>query len=418
MNETPRVHARGIFRYSPKAKVESFRSIPHFAPRAGGYVRGPLLHSSTSLRTWFSAKEDKIIICGGHHNSALVVAEKLAKKGHKIFWLGHKYSMIGDINPTAEFLEVSKRNIPFIEIKAGKFQRKYRFFENLLRIPLGFFQSFITVLKIKPKIIVSFGGYIALPVAFSGYILGIPVVTHEQTAVSGKANRLISKIARRIFVSFEETKTSFPQEKVIFSGLPLRREIFSGNKKIFSNSNKTIYITGGKQGAHFINEAVFEVLPSLLQKFNVIHQCGSTTLFNDIEKAKQVKQKLKEKGKNYLVKEYFFTEEIGNVFKTADFVISRAGAHTVYELLALGKPAILIPIPWASNDEQTKNAEIFVRNGLGEILSQDELFNGKLLETLETFAENLKNYQPKEKLFLRDKDAVSIIVDEIEELLK
>jgi UDP-N-acetylglucosamine--N-acetylmuramyl-(pentapeptide) pyrophosphoryl-undecaprenol N-acetylglucosamine transferase len=360
---------------------------------------------------------NKIIICGGHHNSALVIAENLVKRGYQVFWLGHKYSMIGDKNPTAEFLEVSKRNIPFIDIKAGKFQKRYRFFENLLRIPLGFFQSFLAVLKIKPKVIVSFGGYIALPVAFSGYLLGIPVFTHEQTAVSGKANSLISKIAKKIFVSFEESKSSFPEEKVVYSGLPLRKEIFEGSRKMFSNSKKTIYITGGKQGAHFINEAVFKILPSLLLKFNIIHQCGSTTLFNDIEKAREIKEKLKGKTENYKVGEYFFIEEIGDIFKSADFVVSRAGAHTVYELLALEKPAILIPIPWASNDEQTKNARILVRNGLGKILSQEELLNGKLLETIEDFDKNLKEYQPKRKLSLRDKDAVSIIVSEIEKLL-
>lgn len=361
---------------------------------------------------------NRIIICGGHHNSALVIAESLIKKGHRIYWLGHKHSMIGDKKPTAEYLEVTKKGIPFIDIKAGKFQKKYRFFENLARIPLGFLQSFLAVLKIKPKIIFSFGGYIALPVTFSGFLLGIPVVTHEQTAVSGKANKLIAKIAKKIFISFEETKNSFPEKKVIFSGLPLRKEIFEGNKKIFSNSQKTIYITGGKQGAHFINEAVFEVLPSLLLRFNIIHQCGSTTLFNDIEKAKEIREKHKEKGENYLVKEYFFTEEIGNVFKTADFVISRAGAHTVYELLALEKPAILIPIPWASNNEQEKNAKILVENSLGEILSQEELKRGMLLETIENFGKNLGNYKPKKELKLREKDSVSIIINEIEKLLQ
>ncbi|RJR26075.1 UDP-N-acetylglucosamine--N-acetylmuramyl-(pentapeptide) pyrophosphoryl-undecaprenol N-acetylglucosamine transferase [Candidatus Microgenomates bacterium] len=359
----------------------------------------------------------KIIICGGHHNSALVIAESLQKKGYKVFWLGHKFSMIGDKKPTAEFLEIGKKGIPFIDIKAGKFQIKHRFIENLLRIPFGFLQSFLAVLKIKPAVVVSFGGYIALPVAFSGWLIGVPVVTHEQTAVSGKANKLIAKIARKVFVSFPESVKSFPEEKVVFSGLPIRKEIFDKSNKFFQNKKKTIYITGGKQGAHVINESIFKILPALLEKYNVIHQCGSTSLSNDIGKAEELKNNLKEKAENYLVKEYFFAEEIGRVFGSSDFVVSRAGAHTVYELLVLKKPAILIPIPWSSNDEQGRNAQILVENGLGKILSQKELEEGKLLETIEAFEKNLANYKPKRELNLEKKDATGVILGEIEKII-
>jgi UDP-N-acetylglucosamine--N-acetylmuramyl-(pentapeptide) pyrophosphoryl-undecaprenol N-acetylglucosamine transferase len=355
----------------------------------------------------------KIVICGGHHNSALVVAEALREKGNQIFWLGHKYSMIGDKNPSAEYLEVTQKGFPFTEIKAGKFQPRYQFFQYLLRIPLGFWQSFVSLRKIKPDLIFSFGGYLALPVAYAGFLLGIPVVTHEQTAVSGWANKLIAKVARKVFVTYEASSKYFPQGKVVVIGLPIREEILRKGKKLFQNQKKTIYITGGKQGAHIINEAIWAILPQLLERFNVIHQCGSTSLFRDIEKAREIKEKLGGKGKNYLIKEYFFENEIGAVFNSADFVISRAGGHIVYELLVLKKPAILIPIPWASRNEQEENAKVVMSVGLGVVLSQKDLEKGRLLETILRFASNLDKYELS-KDYSFPPDAAERIVQEIE----
>ena len=289
----------------------------------------------------------KIVICGGHHNSTLLIAKALIKKKHKVFWFGHKLTMLGDKNPSAEYLEVTKEQIPFYEIKAGKWQPKYKFIPNLVRIPLGFVQSFYYLAKIKPDKIVSFGGYLALPITISGWLLGIPIITHEQTTVFGLANQIIAKFAKKVLVSFPSSLKSFPAKKVVLTGLPIRTEIFDQGKKLFTNQKKTIYITGGKQGAHVINSEVFKILPQLLEKFNIIHQCGSTSLFNDLAKAQELRKNLNTK-EDYLVAPYFFEDQIGSIFKSADFVISRAGAHTLYELLYLEKPAILIPIPWSS----------------------------------------------------------------------
>jgi len=357
----------------------------------------------------------KVVICGGHHNSALVVAEMLAKKGYEIFWFGHRFSMIGDKKESAEFLEVTAKKIPFIEIKAGKFQPHSRFWQNLSRVPIGFWQSFVSLLKIKPDLIVSFGGYLAFPVAWIGYLLRIPVVTHEQTTVSGLSNKLIAKVARKIFITFPSSAKSFPQKKVILTGLPLRKSIFEG-KKLFGNAQKTIYITGGKQGAHVINEAIFKILPNLLEKFNVIHQCGSTSLFNDIKKAGEIKCSLGKVSDNYIVKEYFFDSEIGSVFKSADFVISRAGAHTVYELTVLNKPAILIPIPWSNANEQEENAKMLVSLGLAKILFQADLEQGNLLEKILTFGDHLNDFKLRKNLVLPKEPAEEIIIREIEEI--
>lgn len=359
----------------------------------------------------------RIVICGGHHNSALVVAEKLRERGHEVLWFGHKYSMIGDEKVSAEFLEVTKKKIPFIEIRAGKFQPYYFFWQNLFRIPTGFLQSLTALLRIRPNLIVSFGGYLALPVTWTGYLLKIPIVTHEQTTVSGLGNKLIAKVAKKVFITFSSSAKYFPKGKVVLTGLPIRESVLKGGKKLFDNSRKTIYITGGKQGAHVINEAVFKILPDLLERFNVIHQCGSTTLFNDIQKAEQIKCSLGKISESYIVNEYFFDSEIGSVFKSADFVVSRAGAHTIYELMVLNKPAILIPIPWSSNNEQEENAKMLASAGLAEILSQKEMEEGKLLDKIFDFEKKLPKYHLLFDHAINLK-ASEIIIEEIENILK
>lgn len=355
-----------------------------------------------------------IVITGGHHNSALLVAKALREKGHEIYWFGHKYSMWGDKNPSAEYLEVTKEKIPFIEIKSGKWQIKSHFFGNLIRIPLGFGQSLYWLVKIRPKMIVSFGGYIALPVAISGWLLGIPVVTHEQTTVLGSTNAVISKIAQKIFISFPSSEKLFPGKKLVLTGLPIRPVILSKNKKLFSNSKRTIYVTGGKQGAHVLNEAVFEILPQLVKDFNIIHQCGSSSLYDDYQKALNLKKEIS--SGDYLVKDYFFEDEIGSVFASADFLITRSGAHITYELALLNKPAIMIPIPWSSRNEQLKNAQTLADLGLAKILNQSNLEKGKLLETINEFNADLNTYKLSDKVKFPT-DATEKIVGEIEEIL-
>lgn len=359
----------------------------------------------------------RIVITGGHHNSALLVAEEIKKKGWEVFWFGHKFTMIGDRNPGAEYFAVTQKKIPFIEIKAGKWQPRFKFWQNLLRIPFGFGQSIFWLIKIRPKLIVSFGGYLSLPVVFAGWILGIAVVTHEQTTVAGLANKIISRVAKKIFVSFPSSMKFFPEEKVILTGLPIRINVLSKGGKFFSNNKKTIYITGGKQGAHVINEAVFAILPGLAEKFNIIHQCGTTSLFSDYLKAQEIQKKLK-KGSNYLVKDYFGEDEIGSVYKSADFVISRAGAHTVSELLYLKKPAILIPIPWSTGNEQEENARLILEAGLGIILSQEDVGKGKLLSAVTEFSEKIGDYKQISNKTLVDFQATQKIVAEIEKLVE
>jgi len=327
----------------------------------------------------------KLVFTGGHHNSSLALAQYMRDRyGARLLWLGHYHTSLKDSKPSAEFTEVTAAGIPFKALAAGKVYKTVDV-RQWLRVPLGFFQSLFHLMQFQPDLIVSFGGYLAVPVVLAGWILGIPSVTHEQTVVSGLANRLIARLAKKVFVTWPSSLAHFPGDKVEVVGLPLRKEIFEDNGAFshFKNSRKTVYITAGKQGSHVINQAVREILPELLKRYNVIHQCGSTTEYNDFLALSQEKERLPlELQSHYELREYVFQDEIGAAFARADIVISRAGAHTVYELVALKKVALFIPIPWVSHNEQHKNAQILEKSGTARILPQDELSGDSLLAAL------------------------------------
>lgn len=259
-----------------------------------------------------------------------------------------------------------------------------------------------------------------MPVVFYGWLLRIPIITHEQTVVYGLANRAIERFAKKIFVSWETSLKHFSSKKAIFTGLPLRAEIFTRQKGKydFKNNLPTIYITGGKQGSHVINQAVENSLPTLLKKYNLIHQCGSSTVYGDFSRLKKIRNKLPpELRKRLILRDYIFHEEIGHVFAAADLVASRAGAHITYEMAALGKPCLFIPLPWAYADEQTKNAQMLVNAGIAEILPQSQLDSDKLLQAIKEQIDNLEKYKknsPKAKKLVRP-DAAKKIVQLIEE---
>lgn len=332
----------------------------------------------------------KIVFTGGHHNSALAVARELIETyGYEVVWFGHKFTMRKDRNVSSEFKEVTAANIKFVELHAGKLYKTFNPIQ-LLKLPVGFLQAFYLLLKEQPDLVVSFGGYLAAPAVVAAYIQNVPVVTQEQTTVVGLANRLIAHFADKIFITWPQSKIYFDSDKVTVVGLPLRDAIFYEGEKMFGNDMPTLYITGGKQGSHIINEAVLESLEQLLTRFNIIHQTGGNTVHNDLEKLKQKAQYLApELRQRYIAKDYFYEDEIGKVFYSADIVVSRAGAHTIYEIAALGKVALFIPIPWVSHNEQYKNARILVNEGSAHILPENRLTKETLIVELDTMMNDI-----------------------------
>jgi len=364
----------------------------------------------------------KVVVTGGHHTPALAVMEELKKRGNFEFhWIGHRVSLGGEHVVSAEFRTIERLKIPFYSLRTGKFYRTSIY--EWLKIPLGFFHALYLLAKIRPRLVISFGGYLAAPVVLAASLLRIPSVTHEQTVISGWANHFIATFAKKIFVSWPQSLSNFPKGKTLLTGNPLRKAIFEKKTDRFQFREKlpVIYVTGGKQGAHLINEAIRGALSKFLKKYNLIHQTGSAEAFKDYQRVIILRDQLPQLlRRRYIIQEYFGEEEIGAVYASADVVVGRSGANTVSELAALGKPAILIPISRASHREQLLNAQLLAKSGAALILKEEQLSPTSLLGAIDTVAADLSLYRRQASLTkkLVNLRAASRIANEVVSILE
>lgn len=363
----------------------------------------------------------KILITGGHLAPAIALIEELKKTDTKteMVFVGRKYALDSEKTISLEFKEIEKLGIPFIPLTAGRLTRvlTLKSIRNIFRIPLGFINAFSIVSQQKPNVIFSFGGFLALPVAFWGYVFKIPVYSHEQTINPGLSNKIIGLFSKKIFVAFEEAKRHFDARKTFVSGNPVRDAVFHVDAKPFEikKDRPVVYITGGSLGSHSINLHVKKIINELLKDFIVIHQVGDTKEYHDFEDLADVRGRLPQQlADRYYLRKHFFMNEIGYIYSVADFCVGRSGANTYFELVALKIPAILIPLPWSAGREQQKHAEIFVKAGLGEIFHQVET-SDKLLRLIKSMGENLELYKKNfDKLNSSHKEnAAKYLVDEI-----
>jgi UDP-N-acetylglucosamine--N-acetylmuramyl-(pentapeptide) pyrophosphoryl-undecaprenol N-acetylglucosamine transferase len=240
--------------------------------------------------------------------------------------------------------------------------------------------------RLRPAVVLGTGGFVALPVVAAAATARVPVVVHEQTTVPGLANRLAAHLARRIAVSWEATIDRFPRDRAVLTGNPLRPELARGSRDAalarhgLDPSLPLIYVTGGAQGAHRINRTVGEALEALLEVAQIIHQCGDNPETGDRRWLEEQRARLPERlARRYAVVPYL-GPELADVYRAVSFLISRAGAGTLNECCHLGLPAIYIPLPGTSGDEQTANARTVERAGGCEILPQATLTPGTLRE--------------------------------------
>lgn len=365
----------------------------------------------------------KIFITGGHFAPAKAVIDGLlANKSWQIYYLGRKFAMEDETSEAMEYQEIRKiTSINYLVITTGRIQPKFfvntfQSLKSFFKIFIGLGQSLYWLLKFHPDVVLSFGGYVAVPVVFWSWLLGIPVATHEQTVVSGRANKLVSIFADRVLVSWPDSLSHFPPAKTVLTGNPLRPEIVAeikNNKLKTKNKKSVIYITGGNQGAHVLNLAVENIIGRLTQKYQVFHQTGDSN-FKDYERLQSFA------SKNYLPAKFLTSREAAKILSQSDLVVSRAGANIVTEVLALGKPTIFIPIPWSNNHEQLKNAQMVASLGLAEILPQQSL-DGKTLRNLITkVLDNRQKYLANavqgQKLIIPD--APARIIAEITKLIR
>jgi len=364
-------------------------------------------------------KKKKIIFCGGHHTSSLPIIDKLIEsQEYEIVFVGRKRAFSDDKNDSLEFIDINKRDIKFYNLKTGKFYGKSII--SLFRILFGFFDSLVILVKERPNLIVSFGGYIAVPLVIIGFLLRIKIITHEQTVVTGFGNKIVSFFADRVLLTWKSSEHFFPKHKTKLVGLPLRKVFFKNEYEKFEvNKNlPTIFITCGKTGSHVINEFVLKNLSDLLKNFNLIHQAGDYSVTNDYSNLSLVKNSLDGKvaGKYHLFK-FMFDEEVNNAFNTCDFIVSRSGAHTIYEILHFKKKAILIPIPWVSYNEQYLNAKIVYDLGIGLILEESSLnYENFELYTKKILVKEIPQQTLDRDLIVRDSE--ELFINEIKKLLK
>lgn len=343
-------------------------------------------------------KKPKIFITGGHLTPAIAVIELLIKENWQVWYIGRKYAQEEDVSVSVEYETIKKldNKIRFLQITAGKLQRYLNFktIMSLFKIPVGFFQSFIWILSIRPDIILSFGGYVAIPVTIVAYILRIPIVTHEQTHTPGLANKIIAKFANKVCLTWKDS-SKYYKGNVSIIGTPLRKSILKVDLNFSINLNKPlIYISGGSLGSHKLNLLFEPILIKLLKSFSVIHQCGKTIKFRDYPRLLDFKKNLPaDLYNNYLPVKYIEKEYLGWVYRHIAFFIGRSGANTVYELSALGIPSIFIPLPFAQKNEQWENARLYEDNKAGLILSQNKLDSRKLYNTIKSFYQNILSYK-------------------------
>ena len=190
----------------------------------------------------------------------------------------------------------------------------------------------------------------------------------------GRGNQLLSRLSRQNFLAWESSRPFFPQANTQVVGLPLSTRLTDNRSPRKKSARPVILVTGGKQGAHSLNQATFAIIPQLVQHYTVIHQTGQSLHTADIRQAEEIKTSLPESQRSrYQPHAFLTTNEMITSLQQSAVVVSRAGAHICYELLALGKPAVLIPLPFSFNQEQQKNALVLKQAGIATILGQSQL---------------------------------------------
>lgn len=367
-------------------------------------------------------KPKKIVLTGGHAaTTALAVVEELIRRNQidpswDIYWIGAKKAIEGKNIPTLESQIFPKIGISHHHIIAGRIQRNFTIWTipSLAKIPFGFLHALQILLKIKPNVILSFGGYAAFPVVIVGRIMNIPVVIHDQTSVFGRANRFSAPFAQKIALARNESKKYLNNKKVVVVGNPILTQIAEIGAKNKPGIPPTLYISCGSRGSIAINNLIEEIINDLLKKFIVIHQTG----FLDYEKIKKVRSDLpKNLRDRYEIYISIDPMQLDGVYKRADIIIARAGANTVSEIISTKRPAILIPLPFAYQDEQLKNAQIAEKLGIAKVLKQDELTPDKLLSEINNIYRNWRKIVSKAKDGdINDKSAAGKLVNLLKEV--
>ena len=313
-----------------------------------------------------TTKTKKIVLTGGgtagHVTPNIALLPRLKELGYEISYIG-SYDGI-------EKKLITDFDIPYYGIATGKF-RRYLDVKNLtdpFRVIKGFAEARKYLKKINPDVVFSKGGFVSVPVVRAAASLHIPYIIHESDMTPGLANKLCIPVAEKVCCNFPETLSLLPAQKAVLTGSPIRTELAKGDKIAaldfcgFTANKPVIMVIGGSLGAASVNQAVRQALPKLLQDFKIVHICGKDKIDNMLIQTEC-----------YVQFEYI-KAELKDLFAMADLVISRAGANSICEILALKKPNLLIPLSAkSSRGDQILNAKSFESQGFSMVIDDDDL---------------------------------------------
>jgi len=342
---------------------------------------------------------------GGHLFPGVAIAGEIRRrhKNSEILFVTGRKKIESDVLSRSGFHQVS------IHVEGLKGRGLIKGMIVLLKMPYSLFQAISIIKKFSPHLVLGVGGYSAGPICLAARIMGIPTAIHEQNSFPGLTNRLLCRIVDRVFISFEESRVHFPGGSIHLTGNPIRQELFKVKNHEKMNKKFTILIVGGSQGARAINQAFLGALKILKSKRKnplIIHQTGEMDHPWVLEEYRKM---------GFEGEVTSFIHDMAKAYERADIVVSRAGATTVSELAALGKPSILIPYPYAANRHQDTNARILADIGGAEIIYQDDLSGEGLAVLLIKYMDDRKALEEMSKQVLRigRRDATKVIADQI-----
>ncbi|MCD7833163.1 MAG: undecaprenyldiphospho-muramoylpentapeptide beta-N-acetylglucosaminyltransferase [Lachnospiraceae bacterium] len=327
----------------------------------------------------------RIVLTGGgtagHVTPNIALVPHLQELGYTIYYIG-SYDGI-------EKRLIEEIGIPYYGISSGKLRRYFdlKNFSDPFRVVKGYFEAKKLLKDIRPDIIFSKGGFVAVPVVQAAKSLSIPVIIHESDMTPGLANKLALPAATKVCCNFPETLKNLPEGKAVVTGSPIRQELHDGNRLAgmkfcgFSADKPVLLIIGGSQGSVAVNQAIRGILPDLLNTFQVVHLCGKGNLDESL------------RGTTGYVQYEYIEKELPDLFALADVVVSRAGANAICELLELRKPSLLIPLPESSSrGDQILNARSFEKQGFSAVLMEEEITPEGLLARIEELYRNRQTY--------------------------
>lgn len=352
----------------------------------------------------------KIILTGGgtagHVTPNLALLPSLRKEEFEIHYIG-SYNGI-------ERRLIEDAGIPYDGISSGKLRRYFdiKNFSDPLRVLKGYGQAKRLMKQYRPDIVFSKGGFVSVPVVLAAKHYKIPVIIHESDMTPGLANKICIPAAKKVCCNFPETLNYLPKDKAVLSGSPIREELLTGDRLSglqyagLSANRPVILVIGGSLGSVTVNHAVRSILPKLLSQFQVIHICGKGNLDESLI------------GTSSYVQYEYVDKPLRHLFAAADLIISRAGANSICEILALRKPNILIPLSAAaSRGDQILNANSFAKQGFSTVLEEEVLTSDTLYQAVsDTYKKRTAFIESMEKSTLNN--AVETIMNLIRECAK